>query len=100
MKSVPIMVQGRFDLVASVCNEEEGCYGKEKYVVFLFPSQAQRFSPRNASQNFTIDVGSVKAISHNATYSFIASLIGHGGAGGVVGSAYDIRVHTKLLRVK
>lgn len=31
---------------------------------------------------------------------FLASLIGHGGAGGVVGSAYDIRVHTKLLRVK
>lgn len=77
MKSVPIMVQGRFGLVASVCNEEEGCYGKEKYVVFLFPC-----SRREMQAKISIDAGS--AISHNATYSFLASLIGHGGAGGVV----------------
>lgn len=79
------MVQGRFDLVASVRSEEEGCYGKEKCVVFLFPSQAhihtravlaEKCKPKFYRRGISI--------GHNATYSFLASLIGHGGAGGVV----------------
>jgi len=41
-------------------------------------------SRQEMQAKISIDVGSVKAISYNATYSFLASLIGHGGAGGVV----------------
>jgi len=56
---------------------------KNKWCFFFLHSRIyQSGSRREMQAKISIDVGS--AISHNATNSFLASLIGHGGAGGVV----------------